>query len=72
VNKPSKRNFQVMPGAKWLAWLYEHISDRYEHMVRYMGWYSNRARRGRVKKVYHLSAPIAPLRTPRRGAIGAG
>jgi len=26
-----KRNFQVMPGAEWLALLCKHIPDRYEH-----------------------------------------
>ena len=39
-----KRNFQVMPGAEWLELLCKHIPDRYEHLVRYAGWYSNRAR----------------------------
>jgi hypothetical protein len=39
-----KRNFQVMPGAQWLELLCRHIPDRYEHLVRYVGWYSNRAR----------------------------
>ena len=36
-----KRNFQVMPGAEWLALLCKHVPDRYEHLVRYVGWYSN-------------------------------
>ena len=39
-----KRNFQVMPGAEWLELLCKHIPDRHEHLVRYVGWYSNRAR----------------------------
>ena len=42
-----KRNFQVMPGAEWLELLGKHIPDRYEHWVRYVGWYSNRAGRAR-------------------------
>ncbi len=41
-----KRNFQVMPGAQWLELPCRHIPDRYEHLVRYVGWYSNRARSG--------------------------
>jgi len=45
-----KRNFQVMPGAAWLALLCQHIPERYEHLVRYVGWYSNRARGERAKK----------------------
>ena len=38
-----RRNFQVMPGAQWLVLLCKHIPDRYEHLVRSFGWYSNRA-----------------------------
>jgi len=45
-----KRNFQVMPGAEWLELLCKHIPDRYAHLVRYAGWYSNRARGERAKK----------------------
>ena len=44
LHKTLKRNFQVMPGADWLALLCRHIPDRFEHLVRYAGWYSNRAR----------------------------
>jgi len=36
--------------AEWLELLCRHIPDRYEHLVRYVGWYSNRARGERVKK----------------------
>lgn len=35
-----KRNFHVMPGAQWLELLCKHISNRHEHLVRYVGWYS--------------------------------
>ena len=65
-----KRNFQVMPGAQWLALLCKHIPDRYdrrkslwddqgkslwdEHLVRYVGWYSNRARGERAKALNSL------------------
>lgn len=43
-----KRNFQLMPGAEWLALLCRHIPDRFEHLVRYVGWYSNRVRARRA------------------------
>ena len=33
-----------MSGLAWLELLCRHIPDRYEHFVRYVGWYSNRAR----------------------------
>ena len=45
-----KRNFQVMPGAQWLELLCKHIPDRYEHLVRYCGWYSNRVRGERTRQ----------------------
>jgi hypothetical protein len=32
-----------MSGAAWLELLCRHIPDRYEHFVRYVGWYSNRS-----------------------------
>jgi hypothetical protein len=35
-----------MPGAEWLELLCKRIPDRYEHLVRYCGCYSNRSRRG--------------------------
>ena len=52
-----KRNFQVMPGAQWLALLCRHIPDCYEHLVRYVGWYSNRARGERAKAQKTQDAP---------------
>src|SRR3990167_6118462 len=45
-----KRNFQLMPGADWLALLCKHIPDRYEQLVRYCGWYSSRSRGERKAK----------------------
>ena len=39
-----------MSGAEWLKLLWLHIPDRYEHLVRYVGWYSNRLRGDRAKK----------------------
>lgn len=55
-----KRNFQVMPGAEWLALLCKHIPDRYEHLVRYAGWYSNRGRGERAKKAALPAGPTLP------------
>jgi hypothetical protein len=39
----------VIPGARWLELLLRHVRERYEHLVRYVGWYSNRARGERAK-----------------------
>ena len=58
-----KRNFQVMSGAAWLELLCRHIPDRYEHLVRYVGWYSNRARGERAKK----GSPQADVALPPSG-----
>jgi len=44
MHKTLKRNFQIMSGADWLAQLCRHIPNRFEHLVRYAGWYSNRSR----------------------------
>ncbi|MEK6243798.1 MAG: transposase [Pseudomonadota bacterium] len=44
MHKTLKRNYQIMPGADWLAQLCAHIPDHFEHLVRYAGWYSNRSR----------------------------
>jgi hypothetical protein len=41
LHKTLKRNFQLMQGAQWLELLCRHIPDRFEHLVRYAGWYSN-------------------------------
>jgi len=55
--------FQVMSGAAWLEVLCRHIPDRYEHLVRYVGWYANRARGAHAKKArlpasVTLSSPV--------------
>jgi hypothetical protein len=57
-----KRNFQMMPGAQWLELLCKHIPDRHEHLVRYVGWYSNRARGERAKALKAQQ----PAKTPRQ------
>jgi hypothetical protein len=38
---------QLMPAIKWLRMLMNHIPDKYEHLVRYYGHYSNRTRGAR-------------------------
>ena len=55
-----KRNFQVMSGAAWLELLCRHIPDRYEHLVRYVGWYSNRARGERARKASPQASAALP------------
>jgi hypothetical protein len=42
-----KRNYQLMSALKWLRMPMNHIPDKYEHLVRYYGYYSNRSRGAR-------------------------
>jgi hypothetical protein len=58
MHKTLKRNFQIMPGADWLAQLCAHIPDRFEHLVRYAGWYSNRSR-GKRRRMGAEPAEVA-------------
>ena len=58
MHKTLKRNYQIMPGADWLALLCSHIPDRFEHLVRYAGWYSNRSR-GKRRRVEVEPAEVA-------------
>src|SRR3989304_2359703 len=39
-----KRTFQVRRGPQWLELLCKPFPDRYEQLVRYVGWYSSRNR----------------------------
>lgn len=55
-----KRNFQGMPGAAWLELLLRHVPDRYEHRVRYVGWYSNRVRGERAKQASPYAGAALP------------
>jgi len=61
-----KRNFQVMPGAQWLALRCKHSRDRDEHLVRDVGGYSNRARGERAQEASpHAGAALpAPSEQP--------
>jgi len=38
-----------MPGAQCLELLFRHIADLFEHLVRYVGWYSTRCRGQRAR-----------------------
>src|SRR3989304_2955256 len=63
MHKGLKRNFQLMPGAHWLEMLCRHIPDRFEHLVRYVGWYSTRCRGERAR----VAAAAAPGQGPQGG-----
>ena len=53
-----KRNYQLMPALKWLRLLMNHIPDKYEHLVRYYGYYSNRSRG--VRRLAQQAGDTAP------------
>ncbi len=68
MHKSMKRNFQVMPGAQWLELLCRHIPDRFEHLVRYVGWYSNRCRVSREQAKKDRVPAAEPLEAELTGA----
>jgi len=65
MHKGLKRNFQLMPGAQWLELLCRHIPDRFEHLVRYVGWYSTRVRGERARK----AGPTAAVQAAEDGQV---
>ena len=67
MHKTLKRNFQIMSGADWLAQLCRHIPDRFEHLVRYAGWYSNRSR-GKRRRIEAQAADVATREVDAREA----
>ena len=60
MHKGLKRNYQLMPGAQWLEMLCRHIPDRFEHLVRYVGWYSTRCRGERARSAAPRDVDQAP------------
>ncbi len=62
--QPTHAKFTQASGAQWLELLCRHIPDRYEHLVRIIGWYSNRARGERAKALRDkdtTKTPTAPV-----------
>lgn len=58
MHRTLKRNFQIMHGADWLAQICAHIPDCFEHLVRYVCWYSNRSR-GKRRRMATAPAEVA-------------
>ncbi len=64
-----------MPAIKWLRLLMNHIPDKYEHLVRYYGYYSNRSRGARrlIENSDDTAGSIhideAPANTRRKGKL---
>jgi hypothetical protein len=58
------RNFQVFDPLDFIAELTQHIPEPRKHLVRYFGWYSNKARGLRAKAASCRAAETDPLQTP--------
>ncbi len=54
-------NYQLMPALKWLRLLMNHIPNKYEHLVRYYGYYSNRSRGARRRAEHDDKTPTSML-----------
>ncbi len=47
LRQGTKRNFQILPALDFIAEFTQHIPIKGSHLIRYSGWYSNRARGSR-------------------------
>ena len=57
--------YQLMPALKWLRLLLNHVPDKYEHLVRCYGYYSNRARGARrLAAQEHDTSASIPIDEP--------
>ena len=56
----TKRNFQILSPLDFLAEFTQHIPAKGAHLVRYYGWYSNKARGLRAKAAAEVAAGDCP------------
>ena len=59
-----KRNFQVLGPLEFLAEFTQHIPPKRAHLIRYYGWYSNKARGMRRKAIMQAAAKVWGLPPP--------
>jgi len=59
MHAKTKRNFEIFSAEEFIAAITQHIPDKGFQMVRYYGWYSNRARGERAKREGEPGAPEA-------------
>jgi hypothetical protein len=50
LNPSLKRNFRIFDPPEWIAAITSHIPDKGQQMIRYYGYYSNKARGKRAKE----------------------
>jgi hypothetical protein len=60
MHAKTKRNFEVFSAEDFIAAITQHIPEKGFQMVRYYGWYSNRARGERAKQQAECPAPDNP------------
>jgi hypothetical protein len=59
MHAKTRRNFEIFTAEEFIAAITQHIPDKGFQMVRYYGWYSNRARGERAKRETEPGAPEA-------------
>jgi len=59
MHAKTKRNFEIFSAEEFIAAITQHIPDKGFQMVRYYGWYSNRARGERAKREAEPGPPEA-------------
>ncbi len=60
MHAKTKRNFEIFSAEDFIAAITQHIPEKGFQMVRYYGWYSNRARGERAKRQAEGSEPDNP------------
>ena len=67
MHAKTKGNFEIFSAEDFIAAITQHIPDKGFQMVRYYGWYSNRARGERALAI--MIAPPGPNLDPRAGFL---
>ena len=60
MHAKTKRNYEIFTAEEFIAAITQHIPDKGFQMVRYYGWYSNRARGERAKQQAEATEPVNP------------
>ncbi|MDD4270796.1 MAG: transposase [Thermoguttaceae bacterium] len=63
LKRGTRRNFQVLDPLEFLAEFTQHIPPKGSHLIRYYGWYSNKAR-GMRRKAAEAEAAEQPGAAP--------
>jgi len=63
-----KRNFQILSPLEFLAEFTQHIPPKGAHLIRYYGWYSNKARGLRQKATASSDGIDTPVPAPSRAS----